>query len=167
MTTTSEEAKPKVVHQEHSKAMKREENTNINPRVETDNPVEYSQPVETDNPVEYTQQPEVIAPKQRLERVRATQPEVKPKVLHQERPEIMESKERKTVTSRVETEKAVESNGKTPRIERETIGRQPVVPSEHSENLKTNNSQKIEGQKVSDDPEIIIIDRRDEKYKTH
>ncbi|GEM_PF-257815 len=147
ITTTASSVKPKVVHQEeHPKIMEREEKKTVTPRVETENPVEYEQ--------------------KRQERVTTTASSVKPKVVHQERPEIMESKEKKTVTPRVETEKAVESNGKMPRIEREPIETQPRVLSDHSENIKRNNSRKIEGQKVSDDPEIIIIDRRDEQDQT-
>ncbi|WP_413166475.1 hypothetical protein ACL6C3_07140 [Capilliphycus salinus ALCB114379] len=169
IATTASSVKPKVVHQEHSKqVMKPEENTNINPRVETDNSVEYSQPVETENPVEYTQQPEALEPKQRRqERANITPPPVKPKVVHQERPEIMEREERKTVTPRVEIENPVESNGKAARIERETIVRQPAVTPEHSEKFQKENHRNLEGKKISDDPEIIIIDRRNEKYKDH
>ncbi|MEB3278950.1 MAG: DUF1269 domain-containing protein [Lyngbya sp.] len=89
---TPPEVKPKVVHQDHREIQK--ERTIITPYVETENAVEYD-----------ARQPEVIEHKQRKEIVTTTPPPVKPKVVHQEHPEIIEREERPIIAAGVERKK--------------------------------------------------------------
>ena len=64
------------------------------------------------------------------------------RVVHQERPELLEREQRTTVTPKAETEHVVKSTADRP------------------ENLNN-----IDRDRVSTNPEVIVIDKRDEKYK--
>jgi uncharacterized membrane protein len=82
-------------------------------------------------------------------------------VVHPQRREIIEGKERTIVTPRVETKHPVEYDRQPEVIEH----KEKVVISHSQADIKDDDLKTIDYKKVSDHPEVIVIDRRDEEYK--
>lgn len=88
-----------------------------------------------------------------------THQEVQPEVVYQERPHLLEPEPKiATPPRRVETKQPVQSERQVTRIKHQEIDPEPrEVPPRSATNL--NNA---DWQKVSDHPEVIVIDHRDE-----
>ena len=126
-----------VVQQKRSEVIEPDQRTIVTPRVETERRVE-------------------VEP----------QPQVKREVVQQKRPEVIQRDDRTPLPPRPETEHRVKSERQPEVIEQKKIERgEKVVPSNSRADLKKDNLKKIDGKKVSDHPEVIVIDNRDEKYK--
>ena len=186
------EAKPQVVYQQElPEVVEREETAVITPWTETTvrpeereaqrrreiiekevvvmPPVETEYPVESGPPVESRREAE---PKRHLQTVTPVGPQTKGEPVPQPSPKAIGRNERATVTRRVESEVPTQERAKiTERKEKIIITRRPVdsqrpVESEHLRaDLKKGDRENIEGKKLSEHPEVILVDRRDEEYK--